>query len=433
MLVTVWYNSLTNEYAEASEDAVAPDDTWKNVSDNIAHLQKFLTRKGRGMTNTNEWTSAPVAPGIEIFPIENVETPTVSIEIPAKTPRKRRSKAEIEAEAATPKTVKPEKETNPFIDILRFIALASNAKGADHESHCRVENGWIVSTDGLISCGHPINLGANFNPKTENLKKLLTQFSKDFSIVSGSESSATFTCGDFTSVIPCVTGGEINEVTPDHYWGPVNQTLLDGFKAVETVLISKAAFVSHNCIRLDSNLVTGFNGTSVLQYWHGWTVPLGVSIPKQAVKAVLKAGKELVGIGYGLESVTFYFRDGAWIKTQVYQEAYPDLDTCFNQPMNYGVVPTELFSKLKFLRSIAESDSIFIRDGAVSDYPNDEKGSKFSFKELEGLDTIFSYRELNLGDSELFNQVSITNDCCSFVGTHGRLFISRTSINQVDL
>lgn len=361
-----------------------------------------------------------------------------------KVKRKRRTKAEIEAEAgiqtaeATVKKSKAVKEINPFAEALKFISLSYNPKGQPHEKSCIIKNGWITSSDGLVTCGHPINLGADFNPEIDTLKTLLDSFPQNFTIVAGG-STALFKSDTFQSHLTCLSDADFTPRFPDPMYVTVNHTIVEGFKHLDPVSSNKGEFVAQTSVRLDSSLLSATSGKAAAQYCHGWQLPVGATIPKLAAKAVVKSGKVLIGLGYdtiNVSSITFYFADGAWLKTQLFTEPYPDVTSIFDgsnvQNMIFTQVPANLFTHATTLKRLSNSTTIFFREGSISNYPNDEAGSTFEASEIHA-EIAVAYEALILGNSELCKQFGMDNEMLVFRGDLFRVAISKLEMNEIDI
>lgn len=339
------------------------------------------------------------------------------------------------------KTVKASKEPHPYTEILKFVGMASDAKGGKHSEYCSIKDGFIISTDNLVTIGHPINLTANFNPKFSTIETLLKNYPKDFVIGVQNQNLASFVVGDFTSNIPCVSDEEFEYVSPDPIWGNVDDNILKSLQMSASILANKSENVLENCVSLNTHLCTGFNGSAVMQYWHGWVLPTEALIPLDAIKTLSKSKKSLTSIGYGVKdtvsSVTFYFSDGSWLKTQVYPDTYHEYGNCFNTVDNTKLkaIPAEFYTDLHMLRKLSIDDAVFVRGNIVSNYPNNEAGSRYTIPDLseEDVDTIHDYKLLKLTEKEDFTQYIITNDYAYFGGTHARLYAAPVPLNKVNV
>lgn len=356
----------------------------------------------------------------------------VSVELPEDKP--------VEEVKPKKRTSKADKVHNPYTDILKFVGLASLAKGGKHVSHCSVKNGWIIATNSIITMGHPIDLSADFNPLFSTLSSLLKEYPRAFDITVNKVDSAVFSSGNFVGTIPCISDEEMNIASPDTLWGNIDDGIASSLSVCLSILKLKNDDVYTNCISLDNNVATAFNGRDVIQKWHGWSLPTKALIPSECAKILGKIKKNLTGIGYGvtdkLDSVTFYFNDGSWLKTNVYAEVYPDYFEVFNEATSECLdIPSNFFKNIHMLRSLSTEDVLFIRGDILSNYPNDESGSRFTIPNLSDADVrgVFSYTSLCFAESNDFHSCCFTDKYALFLGTSTRLFISAIPLNKVNL
>jgi hypothetical protein len=111
---------------------------------------------------------------------------------------------------------------------------------------------------------------------------------------------------------------------------------------------------------------------------------------------VLKAGKPLAKFGFSEEkSFTFHFEDGSWIKSQLYDEEYPDVGEILNKPTNAWPVPDHFYEAVDAVSGFSENDSVYFRDRAF--WSHSEAAVATSY-EIEGLPTgpIFAGKYLKM-------------------------------------
>jgi hypothetical protein len=75
-----------------------------------------------------------------------------------------------------------------------------------------------------------------------------------------------------------------------------------------------------------------------------------------------------VGIGYGATTVTFWYEDDSWIRTQRFVETYPDVAKLLNTPVNAIPFPIGLFSAAKQLAPFSEDGRIYCANGKASSH-----------------------------------------------------------------
>lgn len=462
MIDDLWYHPESDSYFIHVVDGNESGMDWGMclpVTGHPEHEKEFLNRKKeKPMYQNDNWQSNPeaaVAAAVSSVADSMASSSTGTISKKKRAPRKKTSSNlpdSVEAQSnfvdqnleANEKllnfippsaTIKGGRISNPFKESLDFVAMAHNSKGLPHEFHVRIHDNFIYSTDGILTVGHPVSIGANFNPKLEDLRKVLAKFPRDFSITIDQDNSTFFVYGDFRAVLPCLVDHAFPPLVPDQFvWGPLNSVILEGFKQLDPMVVPKGEYVAESCIRLKTNVMEAVSKRAVQQYWHGWTLPYEASVPKQAVRAVLKCGKDLASLGYGEDTITFFFTDGAWIKTQVYKEPYPEIDSVFNQATSPETIPVNFFKALDTIKDWLIDNTVFVRNGLVSSWPNDEEGTNMRVQGLHvDIDLILDYISLHMADSDLYNTFFMNPEGCFFFGEKVRLAIRPTPENQIKI
>ena len=88
-------------------------------------------------------------------------------------------------------------------------------------------------------------------------------------------------------------------------------------------------------------------------------------VPRSFAAAVLKCAKPLVGMGCGENTFTVYFEGGAWLRTQVYQDKWPDLSNVWHVGNYYEQLPALLFNAIDTVAPFGDS-TVYLTDNCVA-------------------------------------------------------------------
>jgi hypothetical protein len=133
---------------------------------------------------------------------------------------------------------------------------------------------------------------------------------------------------------------------------------------------------------LRSGSVASTTGHFALEAWHGFDMP-DMVVPKLFLNAVAAVNKKPVGFGFSPTSFTLHYEDGAWLRTQLYSDKWPDIDRVLNHPYNAVPVPEEFFPAIETIKEFSSDDRVRIRPGRVQSHQSSEIGATL---EVEGLD-----------------------------------------------
>jgi hypothetical protein len=102
----------------------------------------------------------------------------------------------------------------------------------------------------------------------------------------------------------------------------------------------------------------------MIESWHGIDMP-PLAVPKVFAQLIANSDKALSAFGFSNNSVTFYFEDDSWYKTQLYVDKYPDVDRIWQKldgthmPFNADIFDaiaqvTSFMSEDRFIRILAD-------------------------------------------------------------------------------
>lgn len=295
---------------------------------------------------------------------------------------------------ASPRKKKAEANgaTAKLTEAFEFVSPAFKEKGQPFEEFCRIVNHQVIAFNGVIAFGHPIDEDMAICP---HLGKLLTAIKKAGSTLSLTEldSGRLSMKGDnLRVIIPCIDGSVIPAVMPDPPCGTMNDDILAGFAAVNPLIKEGDQNIRwiETAALMRANTIFATNGHVAFEYWHGIDLPPGLTIPKIAINALAKAKKKLTRFGFGPHSVTFYFEDGAWIRTQTFSEQYPDVDRLMNRAFNgrgpddLREPPPTLFEACAAVAPFAETSAVFLGPGIVKSHAADGIGADYPVEGLTG-------------------------------------------------
>lgn len=211
---------------------------------------------------------------------------------------------------------------------MQFLSLCQSNKGDDRQIYSVLSNHQAVASDGILTLGHPIEEDLEACPHTANMILALKRCSDTFAITQHTE-SLQIVSGDFSAFVPCVDRSRLPNGKPDANGMTIDQRLTDCLELVTPLANDKGEHVLTASIKIQSGSAIATNREIIVEAWHGLNMPT-IIIPKYAATSIIKCGKKLSGFGFNIDglfpatdfqssSVTFYFEDGAWLKTQLYK------------------------------------------------------------------------------------------------------------------
>ena len=280
---------------------------------------------------------------------------------------------------------KATKEKEPKLGLaaaLDFIKLAQADKSNDlaAKTHCRLQGGYAVAFDGVLAMGHPIEEELAVCPHTYRLIDALSRCKKAMSVTQLDGEKLVIKSGNFRVVIPCLNPAAIPYAVPDPRAGDLTDELINGFAALNPVVTGNGQTVVESSLLVNNGSMVATDRMIMLEYWHGINLPDGLAIPKVAVAAVLKIRHKLVGVGVSDRTVTFHYENGAWLRTQLYAEPWPDVYSVLNRgdPHTATELPEAFFDAVDAVAPFNEGGSIYTTDSGLASHHTEGAGATYA-------------------------------------------------------
>jgi hypothetical protein len=257
---------------------------------------------------------------------------------------------------------------NPLLTALEFISVAQKAKATDGGTFCMLSMHAAVAFDGLLAAGVRIAEDLHCCPNTQRLIAALCSCSSGYQMTHVAHDRLLVQSGEFQAHVPLCDPRTLTWPQPDPKLVVADNKIVAALKAVSGVINDKAAILHEAAILLQGQTCVGTNGAVILEAFHGWDLPPDILLPKAIVAALVNAHKPLVAMGYGTDTVTFWFEDDSWIRTQRYVEKYPDAHKLLATPVQMIPFPIGLFTATDQLAPFSEDGQVYCANGKASSH-----------------------------------------------------------------
>ena len=303
-------------------------------------------------------------------------------EAPAAEPKKRKPRARKQAAAGKNKAKGPSPAAS-LLAALKFVAIAQKKAGPTNVQFGHIAHNWAAASDGVLTVAHPIEEDLAACPNTLQFIDALSKVGEELSITQLTANALAVSSGAFRALVPCVGFDDVPISAPDPQCATIDYRIKTAFAAVAGLATDSAPNATYAAVLLQAGSAVATNGAALLEAWHGIDLPPGMMLPKCAAVAVAKAGPALTGFGFSASSATFYFENGAFIKTQLYGERYPNYQVVFEvEGLNPWPVPDDFYNGVRAIQSFSPNGNVFFDDGAVLSKMHKEEASTYK---IEGL------------------------------------------------
>lgn len=285
------------------------------------------------------------------------------------------------------------KASNQFLDALKFVGTILSDKGSVNETHVFMNNKWAVAFNGTMATGYKIEEDIYAYPQYKLLIEALSKCGDYMSITQLESDRLSIKSGKFKAIVPGVHPLLFECKAPDAPVAPIDDRLKLAFETIGVIQNENTNRVIDNSILMNGSTLVASNGIIILEYWHGLNLPIGLSIPKAFVTPLSKTSKKLAKFGFSRSSITLYYEDDSWIKTQLWAGTWPDVRAVLDRPNNPYPIPGGFFEGLGAIAPFADSGLVYFGQeclhshvsgdqGASYDVPGLPKGPAYSVKNL---------------------------------------------------
>lgn len=263
------------------------------------------------------------------------------------------------ADATKAEAAKKKEESSRLMEALRFCAPGFKDGGEPFSTHAMIHAGYCTTYDGVLTFGHPVQEQFSALPHFgQLLAAVRSAGDSGMSIAQLDMGRLSIKAKKFRVVVPCLQDPAlVHRHMPDQPVSMLDSRMRDGFEIMKQVATKNAEHVLTASVLVDNGTMTATDRKLLVQFWHGLGFPK-LTVPANFVEAVLKVPKDLVSFGYTDSSLTFWFADHSYIRTQLYSEEWPDIDGVW--PMSWDgmqQLPDEFFEALAQIRPFVPKET----------------------------------------------------------------------------
>lgn len=260
---------------------------------------------------------------------------------------------------------KPKQSTSELVAAIKFCSVASRDIGQPYQSHFMFGKGWLCAFDGVIAAAFPVKSGdVVCCPNADMFRTAIGKAKADLAMtISPDGDKISIVTGKLRANVPCIYSSEYPFYPPDNSVGTIDNRLRAAIMTCGTLISESASRLVDAAMLMRTNSCVSTDGKSLFESWHGLPVPTLI-LPKALAVALEKLQDyNLASFGFSDKSLTLYFDNGAWIKTQLYDGAvkdYPDVDklTARLFPATLIDVPSDLFEGIEIITKFADDGLI---------------------------------------------------------------------------
>lgn len=214
-----------------------------------------------------------------------------------------------------------------MLKTLKFVRGAVAKKDfVPALTHFRIENGFIKGYNGKIGLCAPIDMDLDISPKALPFVKAIEACKTTVAMHVTGTGRLAIKSGKFKAFVDCIEDAEYPDIDPAGEIIQLNGEFLPAIKTIAPFIADDASRQWARGILFRGQSAFATNNIVVIQYWLGYDFPIEVNVPEDAIKELIRVNEEPTHMQLSDTHITFHFEDGRWIKSQLLDLEWPDVD-----------------------------------------------------------------------------------------------------------
>lgn len=256
-----------------------------------------------------------------------------------------------------------------MLDALRFVQGAVSRKDyVPALTHFLIRGSRVTGYNGKMSLSAPLPLDVDCCPKAMPFVRAIEACTETAQLSLTPSGKLSIRSGKFRAHVETLEEAEYPEVAPEGDEVAVDGELLPALALLYNFVAQDASRPWATGVLLDGQSAFATNNVVLVQRWLGYRFPFRVTLPRYAVKEMLRIGEEPLRVQLTGTSATFHYSGERWLRTQLNSAEWPDAAGLLDKlPMDCKPVPAGLFDALDVVAPFTdELNRVLLRDGHVA-------------------------------------------------------------------
>ncbi len=268
-------------------------------------------------------------------------------------------------------------QQSKLLDALRFLSLVTKDIGTTNETHVYLGFKWAIAYNGVVTAAQSIDEDIYCCPHNATLINALSKCGQNLSITQLDINRLSIKSDKFKAVVPCVDPTLYHLPSPDPAICSIDDNFKLGLEAVNSLVSDDSQRIELASILMNGKSLISSNGVMIFEYWHGIDLPPDISLPKAFANVLIKSTKKLVSFGFSQFSITVYFDDGSWIKTQLFAETWPDVSAVLDRKANAWPIPSTFWQGVDAVAGFSTDGLLHFRTASIASHSDAAVGASY--------------------------------------------------------
>ena len=264
-------------------------------------------------------------------------------------------------------------EKSQLAHALDYVNIVTGGV-ANYAPYCHFDLGWLVGYDGVVGAGTRVHEQLNVCPQTDLFRHAVHRAGGNLSLTERPDGTLYVSGTSVRTAIPCFPATQIPNVVPDAAHLPVSPTLAPALVAISKIAAARHETVIGSSVLLKSDSIVGTDGATIVEGHHGSQLPGRWVLPREFCDALAKVKLMPTHCGWGADTFTLWFGPDAWLRTNTYEDKYPDTDLWFARLMSsvgeYRPIPAGLLQGIETLKPFRDGPVLGIMPYGLNTRPD---------------------------------------------------------------
>lgn len=289
-----------------------------------------------------------------------------------------------------------------MFDALNFVRGAVATSDLVPElTHFRIVNHSVMAYNGTVAAFSPIDISLDACPHAATFIKALKSCGDKIALSLTPTGRLAVSSGKFKAYVSCIDAVDFTTFPAgDIYLLP--DDFIDACKIALPFVGDDVSRPWSTCVHLQRNTLHATNNKTAVRLYFQADFP-AVTIPANALRQIVAGGHIPLRLQTDGESATFHFENGAWLRTQLMETAWPveQFGRMLDQEgITLEAAPPDLFKGIKTIQPFVEAAGAVLFNGghiatntaeglgAVFDVPGCAAECAYNIKQLLLLETV---------------------------------------------
>lgn len=273
-----------------------------------------------------------------------------------------------------------------MIDALKFVKGAVAKKDfVPALTHFKISGGRIMGYNGRISLSSPIDLDVEVYPRAIPFVKAIQSCKESVAINLTKAGRLSIKSGKFRAYIECLTEN-YPEFEPEGELLDLPDNFIPALKKLTPIIGDDASRPWATGVLLRGHSAFATNNVILAEYWLGTLFPYELNIPGKTIQELIRLGEPPTQVQVAKDSMTFHFPGERWLRTQLKDANWPNLEKVLNAESTQKEIPDGFYEAVETAKHFSDDlERIYFHSGGLGTTPvGQEEGAHVEVPGLHG-------------------------------------------------